>query len=346
MLDVSPLGQELIPQLLDALGNVGLEVSDVVSPPANLPDRGLDATAVVNGRPVGVEVKAVVTERDAASLVALGEATGPALVVVARRIARGARRQFQDAGIGYFDARGHLRLALPPGILIDADVATPERSAPVAPPFEGDVAKEVAIVLLTEPTRRPGPRAIGRITSRAPSAVAGALSRLRANDLLTSENEPVIPDLFWALSGAWRRRALAMAKLPVPGDRRTADLLQLGLGRDEGEGWALTDALGARAWDMPVVLSSDYPPDFYVPTIIAFQRAQHFLGVAEDIEDRACTVAIAPVPLVCRWRSDLPSESWKVANHVVVALDLATDPSRGREILERWDPPEEITRVW
>ena len=156
----------------------------------------------------------------------------------------------------------------------------------------------------------------------------------------------MIPDLFWALSGVWRRRAFPMAKLPMPGDRRTADLLQLGLGSDEGEGWALTDALGAQAWGMPIVLGSAYPPDFYVPTIIAFQRAQHFLGIAEDVEDRACTVAIAPVPLVCRWRNDLPSESWKVANHVVVALDLATDPSRGRETLERWDPPEEITRVW
>ena len=296
MLDISPLRQELVPQLLDALANVGLEVSEVASFPANLPDRRLDATAVVNGRLVGIKVKAVVTERDAVNLVSFGGAPGSALVVVARRIALGARRQFQDAGVGYFDARGHLRLALPPGILIDADVPTLEGSAPLAPPFEGDVAKEVAIVLLAEPTRQPGPRAIGRTISRAPSAVVGALSRLRANGLLTSENEPVIPDLFWALSGVWRRRAFPMAKLPMPGDRRTADLLQLGLGSDEGEGWALTDALGAQAWGMPIVLGSAYPPDFYVPTIIAFQRAQHFLGIAEDVEDRRVHCCDRPGP--------------------------------------------------
>ena len=174
MLDISPLRQELVPQLLDALANVGLEVSEVASFPANLPDRRLDATAVVNGRLVGIKVKAVVTERDAVNLVSFGGAPGSALVVVARRIALGARRQFQDAGVGYFDARGHLRLALPPGILIDADVPTLEGSAPLAPPFEGDVRKKSRSSYLR--SRR---GSLGRVRSVAPSPERRAQSSVR-----------------------------------------------------------------------------------------------------------------------------------------------------------------------
>jgi hypothetical protein len=31
-------------------------------------------------------------------------------------------------------------------------------------------------------------------------------------------------------------------------------------------------------------------------------------GRAEAAEERACTVAVAPLPLVCRWREDRPCE--------------------------------------
>lgn len=346
-MQISPaIEVELIEQAVAAMRGLGLDVADVSRLPKSGREDGVDAIATVNGRPIAIEVKAVVTEHDAGRFVGIAEQLGATLVIASRRIAEGARRQLREAGVGYFDGRGHLRLALPPGVLIDADTDPGLGPGRSSLPFEGEVVKEVAIVLLTEPTSRLGPRAIARITSRSPGAVAGALGRLRENGLVTSKDEPAIPDLFWALAGVWRRRPTPMAKLPMPGDRRTTDLLQLGLDETEFEGWALTDSVAAQAWGMPIVLNSGYPPDFYVPSIIAFQRAQHFLGVADDARARACTVAIAPVPLVCRWRNDLPSETWKVANHVVVALDLATDPSRGAEILERWNTPEGLTRVW
>jgi hypothetical protein len=137
---------------------------------------------------------------------------------------------------------------------------------------------------------------------------------------------------------------VGLAGAPEPGRRSQSHLLQLGL--DEDVGWALTDTLGALAWGMPVAVGSAYPPDFYVPTGTALQRALAQLGRAEKFDDRGCTVSLAPVPLVCRWREDRPTTRWKVGNHVVVALDMAQDPARGREILERWTPPEGITRVW
>ncbi len=43
--------------------------------------------------------------------------------------------------------------------------------------------------------------------------------------------------------------------------------------------------------------------------------------------------------------AELSHHGFAVANHIVVALDLAQDRGRGREILEGWDPEGQV-RVW
>ena len=103
--------------------------------------------------------------------------------------------------------------------------------------------------------------------------------------------------------------------------------------------------LAAVAWGMPLVASPSYPPDFYVPSAGVLHRAIATLGRAPDIDGRACTVSTAPARLVCRRRVNRPGSVWPVADHVVVALDLAKDQARGREALEQWRP-EGIVRVW
>ncbi len=337
---------EVLTALLGALSDIGLDVSE--DKREQRIDHGgrtwqPDAVFTVNGQQVVIEVKAAVTDREASQLVSYARALPFPMLVASRRIADGARKRLKQEGVGYYDGRGRLRLALP-GILVDTD-APPIESVDQPPAaFEGEVVREVAIVLLDAPNSPHGPRSVARTIGRAPSAVSAALDRLRANDLLTSANEPVIPELFWELAAVWRRAAQPLAGLPEPGRGSQDALLQLGL--HEEVGWALTDTLAARAWGMPMVVSPGYPPDFYVPTIIAFQRAIAQFGRAKGAEDRACTVAIAPVPFVCRGREDRPGEQWKVANHIVVALDIVQDEARGREILERWSPPEGITRVW
>ena len=60
------------------------------------------------------------------------------------------------------------------------------------------------------------------------------------------------------------------------------------------------------------------------------------------------TVRVAPVPAVVKNRVDLdanPTE-WPLAHPLFVALDLAQDVDRGREILSTWTPNEGWTRVW
>jgi len=70
-------------------------------------------------------------------------------------------------------------------------------------------------------------------------------------------------------------------------------------------------------------------------------------------ETRQATVGVPPVAWACRHRVDTgrlertpPGVRWPAVHPVFVALDLAVDPSRGREILDGWSPPEPFHRVW
>ena len=83
-----------------------------------------------------------------------------------------------------------------------------------------------------------------------------------------------------------------------------------------------------------------------MPNQTEARRAQRALGVA-DQEQRAATIAVPPTPLVVTRRIPPTSGSapWPLAHPVFIALELARDPGRGREILEQWHP-EGITRVW
>jgi hypothetical protein len=172
---------------------------------------------------------------------------------------------------------------------------------------------------------------------------------LRAEGLLTSAGEPAVPELFRELAVRWRRRPIALGDLPRRGRGGVNSQLELSLDDPESTiGWALTDTLAASAWGMPVVARGDYPPDFYVPSPVVLRRAQALLGDADDVRRRACTVAVAPVRLACLRRVDRSQDSgeeWPVANHIVVALDIAADKARGLEALEQWYP-QGISRAW
>lgn len=346
----SQIAEDLISALESALLGIGLDVERIRGahePNERVIRAGVDALLQVNGHVVAVEIKSVVTGDNAPQFLLLAESLANPLLVVADRIAQDAKTLFQERGVNYYDARGHVRLVLP-GILVDTELsaAAGSRNTEASSPLDGEVAKEVGLMLLEKPDVGGGVRSIARTIQRAPSAVATALERMRRAGLVTSANEPIIPELFWELAAAWRRAPIALASAPGPGEIRTSDPLQLGLASDAPFGWALTDSCAARAWGMPLILSSDYPPDFYVPSRAAMQRAIATLGGIVRDDERGCTVGLAPTPLVCRRRVSLPDESWKVAGHLVVAIDLSRDESRGREVLERWVPPEGIVRVW
>ena len=98
----------------------------------------------------------------------------------------------------------------------------------------------------------------------------------------------------------------------------------------------------------PVAVRSDALLDFFVPDDSVARRARRLLEPATSQETARCSIRVAPVPAVCRQRLDLSMNyfEWPVAHPLFVALDLAQDKGRGREILDDWIPKIGWNRVW
>ena len=338
--------QDAVAALLEALGLIGLGAEPLSGePPAS--EKAADAVIKIAGQRFEVEVKSVVTAAQGA-LLARRATPGEPLIVVADRIAADAKQSLREAGVNYLDRRGELRVVSPP-LIVHVDVeATLPTASNSSGSLDSPVAKETAIACLLTPDQPHGVRQIARYIDRAPSAVSVAMAGLREDGLVTSAGEAMVPDLFRALLTVWRRRAVALTALPSTG---THEAKRLGLGLNEPEGstgWALTDTRAAASWGIPLVAAGDYPPDFYVPSESALRAARSHLGEAANPALRACTAAVAPVRLACRRRVDhshTTSEQWPVANHIVVALDIAQDQARGLEALAQWRP-EGIVHAW
>lgn len=102
---------------------------------------------------------------------------------------------------------------------------------------------------------------------------------------------------------------------------------------------------GSAQWGAPVV-APDPILDFYVPDPVMVTIAQRVYSTARSA-GAAASIAVAPATLVTNRR--LPPRRtgrWPLAHPLAVALDLAQDRSRGREILEEWTPPSGFHRVW
>ena len=137
---------------------------------------------------------------------------------------------------------------------------------------------------------------------------------------------PARPDLFWALGEVWRPvKVVGVAAAPEPPNQEYV------LGGDQA---ALE--LGAP------VFTTDDRPWFWVPTQTDARRAQRALGAA-DWTDRKAAIAVPPTSLVVT--RHVGGKDWPLAHPLFVALDLARDPGRGREILDQWEP-EGVVRVW
>lgn len=270
-------------------------------------------------------------------------------VVVADRITASARENLNQAGLSWLDLRGHLRLT-GPGLFIDSDVPAMVNPDVGRQGITGQVGVELAALLLLDPAEKVGVRAAAKMLSRAPSSVSEAFAAFRTAGLVDEDNMPAVPDLFWELAETWKAESRDVASIPMPGEGRDNAALRLGLDDVESTaGWALTDTNAAAAYGAPVSIRASHPPDFYVPDQSTLRRAVQLLGAATTPSSRAGRVRVAPVPMVCARRIDAAewaNEVWPLANPLFVALDLAQDPGRGREIVDGWTPEKVGTRVW
>jgi hypothetical protein len=343
--------------LLSALQSVGL---DVRLPKTSDTSADLEITSP-DGRQILIEVKyrALASpdglprqlERYDQELRRIESLTGRTVigVLVADRVTEAARAILQSSGWGWFDLRGQLHVVAP-GAFIHADTR-PARDKPTGPrePFSGQAGLEVAVELLLDPATPIGVRPLAQRINRSPSTVSEVLARLRDANLLDSTQLPVVPDLFWSLASAWRSESVHINSLPSETDKPLLSALHVGLGDPVATGWALTDTRAAAIYGAPIGVRKDHPADFYVPDTRTLRRSAQMLGVASDNTSRTASLRKAPVSAVCSHRvTDVASRDgyWPLARPLFVALDLAQDAGRGREILEQWDPPQPWARVW
>jgi DNA-binding transcriptional ArsR family regulator len=201
-----------------------------------------------------------------------------------------------------------------------------------------------------EPADGVAVRELARRLGRSPSTVSEVLAALRRDGLVDDRHRVEDTGLFWQVADRWPAACVYLARLPPPGDDATiAKPLRLGLEDAETTaGWALADSVAAVAYGAPLAVRTGQLLDFYVPDLATVRRATALLGSASSRPQARCAVRAAPVPAVCARRIDLPANpfGWPLAHPVFVALDLAQDAGRGREILDAWTPPPRWARVW
>jgi len=278
-----------------------------------------------------VEVRNRVTESDVGGVVMqmrkhAKAAKADGVLLVADRISMPARDVLSMSGIGWLDRRGHLRLR-GRGLLVDSDVPplVAEPTDRVVDLFS-PTGCDVALALLLAPAERLGTMEIARRTGRSPGRTSELLAAMRHAGLVESTGQPLIPDLFNALADEWSPRWYPLAATPPPAPM-----------------YRLSGTLGAVWHKAPVVATSDWPPEIYVDDRWNLRHLLSSVGLAHE-GPAAASVALCPSSYGFSIEAGI-NEDFPVANHVVVALDLAQDPGRGREILDTWTPEGHV-RVW
>jgi len=295
--------------------------------------------------------RAAVTASDAVALVSQMPTRKEAVpMVMADRISEEAKRTLRQHRWGWLDRRGHIRLVAR-SVCIDAPVQSTTPVERTGEPLQGGVALEVAASHLISPQESLGVRSLERKLGRAASAISNAQRRMREAGLLQEDYRPQNPELFWELAARWKPHWVHLAG--IPDLREAADLRPLTLGVDQTLGWAIVGTRAAIAYGAPVVAGADYPPEFVVPSERALRAAVDLFGVAPTPEQSRCAVAVSPIRLATTTRAQLEPRAagdlagWPFTHPLFVALELARDAGRGREILSGWEPdPAVCLRVW
>ena len=301
-------------ELQEALRSLGLEVLDVDDGPRPLAQIRWDGRALA----VAVTRASQVTGARARQLVEGGGAQ--AELIVADRITADARVLLSTAGWSWFDLRGHVHLR-GAGLLIDTAVEA--ASGPSAQrrhgPLRGKAGLAAAYWLCAHPGEVLSPTGHSADLGFAPSTISTAATALADSGLVDEDRRAVLPELFWELAGAWRPRWTWLAGRPDP--------------VDEPGAWALTGDRVAAAQGAPLVSAGEAPLELFVPDQVAVTIAARRYGVAPPGAG-AAAVAVAPVGQVLTGEGRL--DGWRTAPDLAVALGLAGDPARGREILQDW----------
>ena len=328
----------------DAFARLGIEARL----PAAEPDRSIDLILDPSGIAAALQVKrrSLVTDQVAERLLA-DTRSDATLLVVADRVTDAGRRVLAAGGACYVDLRGRVAIRTD-RLVIDVEIQPLYERRTRSESLSGKVGLEVAAALPMGPRRGFAVRELARELGRSPSTVSDVLSGLRRDGLADEQNSVVGTDLFWQLADRWPTRRTSVTKVPDINDPTLAAPLRLTLDDVSATGWALTDSAAAVVYGAPLAVRSEQALDFFVPDQATLRRATTLLGPAPSVALARATVRVAPVPAVVQRRVDPTRHQteWPLAHPLFVALDLAQDVGRGREVLDGWTPDDEWSRVW
>lgn len=265
-------------------------------------------------------------------------------VLVADQLDPGVRKALKDAGWGWLDRTGHLRLIAGP-VQIDRPIPSLIGPEPApADPLGRPTGMAVGLELLTIHERR-STRALAQAASVSVASAHATLTEL-ADAGLVVDGRARHPDLFWAIADRWHLRWFRLGEGPIadipPG---TQTLLRMRLDELESSGWAQVGDGPGQAFGAPV--ASEGLPRFYLPDQRALTWALRTWGEVTHDRSASCLIAVPPTRHATESRIDV-GDAWPSAPPLVVALDLAADGSpRSRDILDNWtDLPDGTRRVW
>jgi hypothetical protein len=247
-------------------------------------------------------------------------------LVVADRISEAGRDVLREAGWGWLDRRGHLRLWAP-GLRIETPLGGADRrpSTRSTNPWT-TVGLEIALAALVDPDEPITARRVAPVIGRSVGATHETIGRFAEVGLIGKRtNLPLLPDLFWETSAHWPDDG--WIGLPVG----LAELAER-VGADE---LVRVDERAATLGGARIAAAGELPPRLYVRSGGGLRRAR---ALADRDAPTRCWVRPSPVewlPLNPEHPAD-DEHPWSVAHPMVCALRLAADPARGREIVEAW----------
>ena len=263
----------------------------------------------------------------------------PDELIVAQRITDEARAILRRRHLSFFDERGYLSIRRTT-LVVEAAVTTaePPSTKRRGQPLDG-IGLDVALWLLHTPEPG-GVRAISRAIGRTASSVSDALRRLVDDGLVTSTHEPLLPELFDAAVQVWRYRANHLAVSGDPTTPSNARALRTRLGDTIDTGWAWTGSVAERAWHVPGIRRQLGRSELMLPDRESLDLAASILKQDPNGE---FDLVVAPAAWLASHRVERNGKV--VVPAIAVALNLALDDARGRELLRGWNP-EGAHRVW
>lgn len=237
-------------------------------------------------------------------------------MIVADRVPAAVRAAYAEAGVSWWDRRGHLRIQNGP-VLIDTHVP-PEPRAPVSSvvdPLGGAVVAGIAFAALQiYPEPLPGVRELARRIDASPGGVSLAIRRLTDAGLLTVEGVAAHPGLFWSVTDHWRPAWSTLEGVPAP----TPGLVAVG-------------SLAAAQLGAPIAVT-----DSGTAELLAADQATYRAAARSATGRGTARIAVAPTTVACWHHGTADVAGHACAHPVVVAVLLGADPARGAEIIDDW----------